>query len=402
MKNTLLSLIILLLSSCESTDKKEIPQKELSWNEIETDAKGNTVTWIMWQGDMLINNYVNNYVVPTVKKLYNIDLKVISGQGSEIVTTLMTEIEALKTESAFDMMWINGETFFQLRQINALYGPFTDKLPNNSYIDWKNPFINTDFQQAVNGLECPWGNVQLSVIYNSTTISEPPNNLVDLENWVKKNPGKFTFSNDFTGMTLLKSWLIHFAGDRNALNGNFDEQKYQAASKQLWKYVQRIQPFLWKKGETFPNASAQQHQLFANGEIWFTMSNNDCDVDNKIAEGLFPPTSKAFVFESGTIQNSHYIGIVKHSKNANAAMVVANFLISPEAQYKKMQPAVWGDATVLDIPSLPSDWQQKFAAIPGRVNAPKREEINQKALMEPAPEYMVRLFEDFRKEIIEK
>lgn len=402
MKYTLLPLIILLLFSCESNDKKETPQKELSWNEIETDAKGNTVTWIMWQGDMLINNYVNNYVVPTVKKLHNIDLKVISGQGSEIVTTLMTEIEAQKTESAFDMMWINGETFFQLRQINALYGPFTDKLPNNAYIDWKNPFINTDFQQPVNGLECPWGNVQLAVIYNSATISEPPTSLTALENWVKENPGKFTFPNDFTGMTLLKSWLIHFAGGKNALNGDFDEQKYQAASKKLWEYVQRIQPFLWKKGETFPNASTQQHQLFANGEIWFTMSNNDCDVDNKIAEGLFPPTSKAFVFESGTIQNSHYIGIVKHSKNVNAAMVVANFLISPEAQYKKMQPAVWGDATVLDIPSLPSDWQQKFAAIPGRVNAPKREEINQKALMEPAPEYMVRLFEDFRKEIIEK
>jgi hypothetical protein len=41
-----------------------------------------------------------------------------------------------------------------------------------------------------------------------------------------------------------------------------------------------------EKGTVFPE-KAQVHQLFSNGELWFTMSNNDAEVDSKIAEGLF-------------------------------------------------------------------------------------------------------------------
>ncbi|PKP47301.1 MAG: ABC transporter substrate-binding protein [Bacteroidetes bacterium HGW-Bacteroidetes-12] len=401
MKNLLLLIVLTLLFSCK-TEKKEQLNEHKSWEEIEIATNGKTVTWVMWQGDLLINKYVNEYVVPSIKQKFNINLKVINGQGNELISALMTEMEAKKTESAFDMLWINGETFFQLRQINGLFGPFTEKLPNNQYINWENPFINTDFQQPVDGMECPWGNVQLAIIYNAEKIPTPPTNLENLAAWVKENPSKFTFPNDFTGMTLLKSWLIHFAGGKDALAGKFEEEKYQKASKKLWDYIKILQPYLWKNGKTFPNSTPQQHQLFANGEIWFTMSNNDSEVDNKIAEGLFPPTSKAFVFESGTIQNSHYLGIVNHSNNKEAAMVVINFLASPEAQYEKMKPSVWGDATILDVKKLTAAWQEKFAAIPGRKNAPNRTEIQEKALQEPAPEYMIRLFEDFRKEILEK
>jgi hypothetical protein len=38
------------------------------------------------------------------------------------------------------------------QQINGLYGPWTDKLPNAKNIDFKNPFIGTDFQQQIDGL----------------------------------------------------------------------------------------------------------------------------------------------------------------------------------------------------------------------------------------------------------
>ncbi|MEZ4951010.1 MAG: hypothetical protein R2784_16740 [Saprospiraceae bacterium] len=41
----------------------------------------------------------------------------------------MAEMEAGKANSEVDMGWINGETFFQLRQIDALHGPFVDQLP---------------------------------------------------------------------------------------------------------------------------------------------------------------------------------------------------------------------------------------------------------------------------------
>ena len=104
----------------------------------------------------------------------------------------------------------------------------------------------------------------------------------------------------------------------------------------------------------------------------------------------------------GSIQNSHYLGITAHSVHKDAAKVMINFMISPEAQLQKMDPTVWGDGTVLAIEGLPADWQEKLQDLPGRTHAPSRTEINQRALMEPAPEYMIRIFEDFRKEVIEQ
>jgi putative spermidine/putrescine transport system substrate-binding protein len=240
----------------------------------------------------------------------------------------------------------------------------------------------------------------MATIYNSTKVENPPMDLEQLEQLIREQPGKFTFSNDFTGMTLLKSWLIHFAGGSQSLSGPFNQDKYQKASRKLWDYINRNKKYFWNKGETFPSSIAQLHQLFANGEVYFTFSNNDCEVDNKINQGVFDNNAMAYVPKIGSIQNSHYLGIPKLAKNKHSAMLAINFLISEQAQFAKIKPSVWGDGTVLDIQKLSEEWQIKFREIPGRKNAPDRDLIKLKALQEPAPEYMIRLFEDFRKEVI--
>lgn len=395
--------IALWSSACTSQQKKQ-KQKiaDLSWEEISQQAKGQEVNLMMWTGDPFINDYMQNYVKPALKNQYGITLNISSGQGSAIVKNLMTELEADKKEGELDMMWINGETFYQLRQIDALYGPFLQQLPNSQYLDLDNRFINTDFQQPIEGYECPWGNVQMCLIYNSEKVTNPPRTMAQLADFVKENPGKFTIPNDFTGMTLLKAFLIDLAGGPQALAGPFDQEKYEKYSSELWQYLNRIKPYFWKEGKTFPDAVAPMHQLFAAGELYITMSNNDAEVDNKIAQGLFNDKARAYVLDSGTIQNSHYMGISKLSPHKAADLVVCNFLISPEAQLRKYNPEVWGDGTVLDLNKLPAQWLQRFSSLPQRKYAPKRSEINQRALQELAPEYMIHLYQDFRKNVIEK
>ena len=392
---------LLLLAAC-TPGGEQAAAPATDWDATVQQAKGQSLTMMMWQGDPFINRYMADYVVPELKQQYDISLQVVPGQGTHIVSTLLAELEAGKAESSIDMCWLNGETFFQLRQIDALHGPFVDQLPNNPYIDWANPFISTDFQQKVAGYECPWGNVQMALIYDSAKVDIQPQFTTDLEAWVQIHPGKFTIPNDFTGMTLLKAMLSHFAGGKTALNGPFDASKYQQASTELWAYLNRIKHNFWNGGTSFPADVAQMHQLFAAGELWFTMSNNDAEVDNKIAQGLFPATARAYVPAMGSIQNSHYLAITRHSARKAAALVAINFMISPEAQLRKFDPAVWGDGTILSMDKLPAEWQQRFAAVPGRRYAPQRSAIQDRAIQEPAPEYMIHLFEDFRKEVIEQ
>lgn len=391
-------ILALFLFACDQGGGNSDPS-DLSWEQIEKDSEGKTVQLMMWQGDVYINAYMQDYVVPKVKELHGIDLQISSGQGNQIVNTLLTELEAGKNESQLDLVWINGETFYQLRQIEALFGPWLDKLPNAEYLDLDNPFIGRDFQQDIEGYECPWGNVQLSIIYHSDLVSSPPADMKAFAEFIRANPGVFTIPSEFTGMTLLKSWLIALAGGEGSLDGPFSEEKYFEPSQMLFDYLSSMRGYWWNEGQDVPSSLAQVHQLFANKELWFTMSNNDGEADNKVLQGLFPETARSFVFESGTIQNSHYMGIPALSANKEAAMVVANFLISPEAQFGKMQPSVWGDGTVLNISGLPADWQEQFANIPGRERALPRSSIDTYALQEIDPEYMIRLYDDYREYI---
>jgi len=393
--------VIIILAGCQSSPKNSLDLDTTNWEQLEKEARGKTVNMMMWAGDANINQYMNSYVKPELQKKYDIDLTITAGQGSTIVSILMGEMEAGKENSEIEMIWINGETFYQLRRLDALYGPFLNKLPNSEYLDMDNPFIKYDFQQPINGYEAPWGNVQMALIYDSARTENPPRNMAQLRQFVADNPGQFTFSSGFTGMTFLKSLLIAIAG-KETLYGPFDEQKYQKYSSQLWEYINSIKSDFWKNGETFPADVASTHQMFVSGELAITMSNNDAEVDNKVLEGFFPKTSKAYVLESGTIQNSHYLGIPAQAADKEATLVAINFMISPEAQYQKLKPSVWGDGTVLDINKLPAQWQQKFQSVPGRQHAPPRKEINQKALRELAPEYMIRIYEDFRTYVVQQ
>lgn len=390
-----------LAVGCGAPAPADADLRSLNWTEVADRADGSVVKMAMWDGDPMINGYMRDFVKPRLKAEHGIDLQIIGGQGNQLINKLIVELEAGRTSGDVDLMWINGETFYQLRQLDALYGPFTDQLPNNRYIDWSNPFIATDFQQPVDGYECPWGNVQLTLIYHADRVKAPPKDRGQLAAWVKAHPGRFTFDNSFTGMTFLKSLLYEIAGGPGSLDGPFDEAKYDAASKELWNYLRDIQPYLWKEGKTYPEGVAQLHQLFANNEVDFTMSNNDGEVDNKVLQGVLPERSRAYVLESGTIRNSHYLGIPFNAPNKAGALVVANFMISPEAQLEKAKPSVWGDGTVLSGDLLPAEWREKFASIPERTRVAPRTELEANALMEPAPEVMVRLHEDFRRNIIE-
>ncbi|MBC7642366.1 MAG: extracellular solute-binding protein, partial [Flavobacterium sp.] len=184
MKNIFYFLIVILIMSC-SKKTPDVDVKKLSWQEIKKNANGQEVTMMMWMGDAKINQYMKKYIVPKVKKENNINLQIIDGQGAAVVQLLMTEKQANKQFSDVDIIWINGETFYQLKQIKALFGPWTNQLPNAKFIDFQNPFIGIDFQQPINGYELPWGNVQLTIIYNNQKVKNLPQTRADLLAFVK-------------------------------------------------------------------------------------------------------------------------------------------------------------------------------------------------------------------------
>lgn len=394
---------MLFLFGCNGqSEQTKIDLSTQSWEEITNEAAGTTVNFMMWQGGPEINKYINNYVIPTVKERYNIDLRITGGQGPEIVQLVMSEKQAGIQNGQVDMVWINGETFFQLNQISGLWGPFVAYLPNSEYIDFDDPYINTDFQQPANGMEAPWSMSQFAMVHDAAKVPNPPTNLRELEAYVKANPGTFTISNDFSGMTLLKCFLAELSGSPQGLDGPFDEAKYEELSTALWDYINRNKQYFWKGGSTFPKEATKMDQMFANGELLLGYGFAEGGIEDKVIQGLFPKSTRAYAWENGTIRNTNYLGIPYNASNKAGAMQVVNFLMSPEAQLKKMDPEGMNSNTVLTVSKLPEEWRSKFEASPKRQYGIQMKDLDGKDIQEPAAEYMIRLYEEFRTQVIEK
>jgi len=354
----------------------------------------------MWDGDPAINRWMQGWVSTEIRRLHGMQLEFSGLRGPELVARLLAERQAGRTRGDLDVVWINGETFYQLRRISALQGPFTQQLPNQQLIDWNDPCISTDFQQPIEGYECPWGSVQFTWIHHSARVPKPPQTLQQLRVWMEQHPGRFTWDVSFTGMTFLKSLLLELSGDKQAFTRPLTESLWADASAKLWKWIRDVRPWLWREGQTFPEDVSQLHGLFNSGEVDFTMSANDGEVDNKVLQGVLPDAARGYVPEFGSIRNSHYLGIPKNSANPAGALLLINFLISPEAQAEKLSSEVWGDGTVLDVARLSPEWQVRFAAADKRVRVASRAELSRRALTEPAAEVMLRLHQELRSEIL--
>jgi len=239
--------------------------------------------------------------------------------------------------------------------------------------------------------------VQFALIYDAARTPDPPTSIAALAAWVRTHPGRFTHDQQFTGMTFLKSVMYGLAGGVEHFQGGFDEARYLRGRRLLFDWLVSIRPFFWRNGETYPPDVAAMHRLFANGEIDFTMSNNQNEVVTKVRQKVLPPQSRALLLDEGTIANAHYVGIPFNAPNAAGAMVLANFLLSPDAQLEKQRGEVWGDSTVLDVARLPAPWPSRFEAVAGDAAALPRELLALRARPEVDPRYHSRLLEDWRR-----
>lgn len=370
------------------------------WESVLEAANGTEVRWRMWRGDPSINAFIETWVAPQLLERYGITLRTVDAQGPEIVNQLVVEKEAGARGFA-DLVWINGETFHQLMEEALLQGPWAHRIPHAALIDSTSTIVLEDFERPILGWESPWGRVQFAMIYDTLRTPEPPRDLAELGAWIRDNPGRFTHDQSFTGVTFLKGVLYALAGGHESFQGGFSEEAYREGSAPLWAWLEAHAPLFWRQGTVYPAGVAELHRLFANQEVDFTFSNNENEVVTKVRQGILPPSSRATVLRDATIANAHYLGIPFNAQNPAGAMVVANFLLSPEAQFEKQRPEIWGDGTVLGLERLDPEWREAFAALEAdpSARAIPRDTLDRYGRPEVAPEYHIRILEDWRRRI---
>jgi putative thiamine transport system substrate-binding protein len=213
-----------------------------------------------------------------------------------------------------------------------------------------------------------------------------------LKSWAEVHPGRFTYPAppDFLGTTFLKQALYDLAANPTGLQQPATDSGFAEMSAPLWQWLDQLQPLLWRGGKTFPANDQSQRQLLDDGEVDISLSFNPGEASSAIAQGLLPDTVRTYVLEGGTIGNTHFVAIPFNAAAKEAAMVVADFLLSPAAQLRKQDPAVWGDPTVLAMEKLEPADRERFASLPLGIATLSPAELGP-VLLEPHPSWMTRL-----------
>jgi putative spermidine/putrescine transport system substrate-binding protein len=338
---------------------------EQGWQKILLRARGSEVRWTMWGGSANINQWVDQYVKKEVKKLFDINLirQPVRDPG-EFINKILTEKKAGLRRGSADMTWINGENFKLAKNSGLLFGPLSSLLPSYvKYYDHASAEITLDFGTPVDGLEAPYGKAQFVFVYDSAKVKNPPQSFQELKEWVKKNPGKFTYPAppDFTGSAFVRQAFYAVSGGHSQYFAPGGVGKIPEKLPLLWAYLNELKPNLWASGKTYPESSARLNQMFADGEVLLTMGYSPTTAEADIRKGLLPKTVRTFVMAEGTLANTHFLAIPFNASNTDGALVVINFLLSPEAQFAKFNPNSWGDFPALDTFRLDPTLREQFA-----------------------------------------
>ena len=366
------------------------------WDAVLAEAEDQTVYWNAWGGSTTTNDFIE-WVGTRVKAEHGVTLEHVKlADTADAVSRVIAEKSGGKDAGgAIDMIWINGANFSAMKQADLLFGPFAGSLPNWQFVDVDGKTVTTDFTVPTEGYESPWAMAQVVFIYDSDVLPNPPRSAAAIAEWVAENPGRFTFPQppDFLGTTFLKQMLIELVEDPSVLQQPA-AANYAEVTAPLWAWLSDVTPDLWRAGRAYPQTGPRQLQLINDGEVDMAISFSPGEATAAIANQQLPESARTFVLDGGTLGNASFVAIPYNASAKAGAMVVANFLLSPEAQLRAQDPQVLGYGTVLDMDALPQADRAAFDALELGVATLSPAQLGQ-ALPEPHPSWMTQIEKDW-------
>lgn len=367
------------------------------WDAVIAEADGQTVYWNAWGGSTNTNDFIA-WVGERVAADYGVTLEHVKlTDTADAVTRVLSEKQAGQNDDgAVDMIWINGANFAAMKDADLLFGPYAEQLPNWALVDVDGKSVQADFTVPTDGFESPWAMAQVVFDYDTADISTPMKSMDEILEWAKANPGRFSYPQppDFLGSTFLKQVLVDILPDISVLAVPATDETYDDVTAPLWAYLDELTPHLWREGRAYPATGTAMFPLIADDEIDLSISFSPGAASAAIANFELPDTVRTFVLEKGTIGNASFVAIPYNSGSKAAAMIVANFIMSPEAQARAQDPNLLGYGTVLNMDALTADDRAAFDALELGVATLSPAELGT-AVAEPHPSWMTRVTDDW-------
>eukprot|EP00965_Chrysotila_dentata_P190284 6173775-Pleurochrysis_carterae.AAC.5 len=182
---------------------------------------------------------------------------------------------------------------------------------------------------------------------------------------------------------------------------------YAQRAPLVWAKLNEIAPFLHTSadGTKYPDEHPQVEDLFANGDIQLDVSYGTSDAATKIEAGLYPPTTKGYVLDSGTISNTNFVAIPINAASKPGCMVVGNYIAQLESMFSRAQPERWGSLQSLN-PKAPhianTGWLEAFDYVETQSHSstPTVEELAAGRLGELHVSYVIKIEEDWKANVL--
>jgi len=396
--------IALLLSGCAHPRPTPVSSGPglagADWSRVEAAARGTEVAWLMVDSSGLVNRYVDEFVAPEMQKRYGIAIRRLPMRDvAAVVQDLVNQRRSARPPSGrVDLLWIRGAEFQQAREAGALYGPWSRDLPNARLVEWPQPSIAQDAGRPVDGYGAPWGQQALALLYDTARVPSPPTTMAALEAWLRDHAGRFTYPQPPSpeGRAFLWQAFYELTGGYQQWQGEFDEAAYAAKAGPVWGYLQRLAPLLWHEGREYPVSALQLEELYARGEVDFSLTYNPAQVWRRVQAGEVPRTTAIYFLEHGTLAHTHYLAIPFNAPHKAAAMVVANWLESAEVQADKARIDIWGDLPVIGAQAVQSASGSHASVIPAAATTASTI-LRTRRLPQPPPALAERLDRDWER-----
>ena len=308
-----------------------------------TVAEGELPTITLWSSGSqnvadTFNELITMYNALPERKA-NVTLQfVLSGSGDTGMSTRYGAAWKAGKYDNFDMMADNGSSFPGIfnecgDDLNAFLDIDHSKLPN-----WANVKMSPSvYKEKL----VPYRGTTVVFAYDSAKLPNPPQTWDELTEWIKANPGRFTYNDPDTGGAggaFLTCSLYRLIGDAEAFT-NPTDPKWIEKVDAGFEWLAEIHPYTYKSGGSivYPVKNQGSLDLLASGEVWLIPAWAD-NVLKGLSEKTLPDTVKMYQMTDLSLSGTDVdIAICANTPYADACYDFINFVISAEGQKKLVE-----------------------------------------------------------------
>ena len=331
------------------------------WPAIATAAQGGTVRLGIAGGSAGQQRFLD-WAGGELERLYDIRLEIVDFPSQR------TLLEALGAgdESTIDLAALGSRAVAEARRTQLLPERYAYRLPNWHFVDRAGtPSVIFAAGLPTHYSAVPWGKRSVTLYANGAATSSRPDSPAALLTYARANPGRFAFPDPATaaGAAFLEEVLRSLAEDPSVLDRPIAAADAEAAAGPFFAWLDDMRPLLWQEGRSFPRSEAEARDLLARGEIDMIADFGPLAGAAGRTSEKWPEGVEGFGFSNGAVTDTHFLVVAPKAAAPEAALVTADFMLSPAAQIRKADPAMWGDVTILDPSRLPQQEAQDLRAL---------------------------------------